>query len=1005
MDERKQELRALKKACKKEKRRTVTLWKSLGIFFLVLAIVMTPLSIVAKIFDNTLAAMMGGRFWEVIDEDPNANYFTEDFASDEERLAAGKDICYQVEAEGAALLMNNGALPLAEGAKVSTLSTSSVNIVYGGTGSGNVDASKADNLKVALEKSGLVVNPTLWDFYLTGEGAKYSRDYGAGESAALLGSFNIGEAPWSVYTEDVKNSIAEYGDAVIITLSRIGGEGADAKGAKPGETNYLALDQNEKDMLAGAAQLKKDGKIKSIIVLINTSNALQVDFLKDDTYGVDACLWIGGVGAYGTNAVTDILAGKVNPSGSLVDTYCYDNFSAPAMKNAVPVVYEGYDGKNIPDYAETYLIYQEGIYVGYKYYETRYEDFVMGTEKVGSYAYGDDVAFPFGHGLSYTGFAYSDMLVNYDEKQDMFLISVTVTNTGDVAGKETVQVYAQSPYTDYDKENKVEKAAVQLIGFGKTDILEPGASQTVLVEVQKRDMAAFDAYGKGTYIMDAGDYYLTVATDSHNAVNNVLAAKGFTVESTEGRMDTDGNAALTYKYTQEAFDDKTYATSANGTQITNQLSLADPNLYEGTEGQNVTWLSRSDWEGTYPSDQQIVLKLTDLLIKDLQRMRYNAEDYETVEMPTLGADNGLKLVEMIGLEFDDPKWQQLLDQLTYDEMVALIGDSFHWRMPAASVQAPGSRDENGPQGLTVALFGSALGVETTAFTSEDVMAATFNAKLMYQVGNIIGNDCLAADVSCLYGPGANMHRMPYGGRNFEYYSEDGFLSGAVCAAEVKGIQEKGVDVVIKHFALNDSEQDRIGLGVWVNEQAAREIYLKAYQAAFEDSGANGVMTAYTRWGAVWSGGVKGLMTNIMRKEWGNNGMSITDNVITPMVTGADGVLAGTTTYDAMLPNIVNELPGYENDPVIVTAMRNACHHNLYALANSSAMNGIGPDTRIEAKVLPVVTIAQTAMIVLWVLYVAALIPWILGKRKWKKSEAYLSYKTMKQALKDEKKAK
>ena len=1005
MDERKLELKALKKACKKEKKRTVTLWKTLGIIFLVLAIILTPLSVVAKIFDNTLAAMMGGRFWDVIDEDPNAVYFAEDFASDEERLAAGEDICYQVEAEGAALLMNNGALPLKAGAKVSTLSTSSVNIVYGGTGSGNVDASKADSLKVALEKSGLVVNPTLWDFYITGEGAKYSRDYGEGESAALLGSFNIGEAPWSIYTEDVKNSIAEYGDAVIVTLSRIGGEGADAKGAKPGETNYLALDQNEKDMLAGAAQMKKDGKVKSIIVLINTSNALQVDFLKDDTYGVDAVLWIGGVGAYGTNAVTDILAGKVNPSGSLVDTYCYDNFSAPAMKNAVPVVYEGYDGKNIPDYAETYLIYQEGIYVGYKYYETRYEDFVMGTGKAGSYKYGDDVAFPFGYGLSYTAFDYSDMTVTYDATADQFAVAVKVTNNGEMAGKETVQVYAQSPYTEYDKENKVEKAAVQLIGFGKTGVLEAGASETVTVYVDKRDMAAFDTYGTGTYILDAGDYYLTVATDSHNAVNNVLAAKGFTVESTEGRMDADGNAALTYKYTQDVFDDKTYATSANGTQITNQLSLADPNLYEGTQGQNVTWLSRSDWEGTYPSDEQIVLKLTDLLIEDLQRIRYDAADYETVEMPTLGAENGIKLVDMIGLDYDDPKWQQLLDQLTYDEMVAMIGDSFHWRMPAASVQAPGSRDENGPQGLTVALFGSALGVETTAFTSEDVMAATFNTELMYKVGNIIGNDCLAADVSCLYGPGANMHRMPYGGRNFEYYAEDGFLAGQICAAEVKGIQEKGVDVVIKHFALNDSEQDRIGLGVWVNEQAAREIYLKAYQAAFEESGANGVMTAYTRWGAVWSGGVKGLMTNIMRKEWGNNGMSITDNVITPMVTGADGVMAGTTTYDAMLPNIVNELPGYEKDPVIVTAMREACHHNLYALANSSAMNGIGANTRIEVKTLPIVVIAWTVTVVVWVLFAGAAVLWTVGKRKWKMTEAYLNYQTMKQALKDEKKEK
>lgn len=675
------------------------------------------------------------------------------------------------------------------------------------------------------------------------------------------------------------------------------------------------------------------------------------------------------------------------------------------MKNSIPVTYGGYDGENIPNYAETYLIYQEGIYVGYKYYETRYEDYVMGTGNAGAYAYGDDVAFPFGHGLSYTGFEYSNMAVTYNAETDQFEVTVTVTNTGSVAGKETVQVYAQSPYTQYDKDNKVEKAAVQLIGFGKTAVLEPGASETVKVLVDKRDLAAYDTYGAGTYILDAGDYYLTVATDAHNAANNILAAKGYTPESTQNRMDAAGNAALSYKYTQEAFDAETYSVSANSTKITNQLSLADPNLYEGTKGQNVTWLSRSDWEGTYPSDQQIVLQLTELLIKDLQKIRYNPEDYETVEMPTLGADNGLKLVDMIGLDYDDPKWESLLDQLTFDEMVSLIGDSFHWRMPADSVQAPGSRDENGPQGLTVALFGSTLGVETTAFTSEDVMAATFNTELMYQVGNIIGNDCLAADVSCLYGPGANMHRMPYGGRNFEYYSEDGFLSGAICAAEVKGIQDKGVDVVIKHFALNDSEQDRIGLGVWLNEQAAREIYLKAYQAAFEESGANGVMTAYTRWGAVWSGGVKGLMTNILRKEWGNNGMSITDNVITPMVTGADGVMAGTTTYDAMLPYITNELPGYENDPVMVTAMREACHHNLYALANSSAMNGIGADTVIKSKELSLLTTVRAVMIVLWVLFVPCLVLWIMGKNKWKKTEEYLNYRTMKNALAAEKKAK
>ena len=1001
MDERKMQRKAIKKAYKKARRKAIQPWKFFAILCLVLTLILVPAGVVLGMFDNAMAAFMGGDFWDVQNEDPNAIYFAEDFNSHEERLSAGAAICYQVEAEGAALLMNNGVLPLASGSKVSTLSTSSVNIVYGGTGSGNVDASKADSLKVALEKSGFTVNPTLWDFYTTGAGAAYSRESGAGETAALMGSFNIGEAPWSVYTQDVKDSIATYGDAVIITLSRIGGEGSDAKGANPADTNYLSLDQNEKDMMAAAALMKAEGKIKSIIVLINTSNALQVDFLKNNEYGVDACLWIGGVGAYGTNAVTDILAGKVNPSGSLVDTYCYDNFSAPAMKNAVPVTYAGYDGQNIPNYAETYLIYQEGIYVGYKYYETRYEDFVMGTGNAGNYAYGDDVAFPFGHGLSYTTFEYSNMKVKYDAATDKYLVTLNVKNTGDMAGKETVQVYFQSPYTQYDIENGVEKASVALIGFGKTDVLEPGASATVAIEVDRRDMASYDTYGAGTYILDAGDYYLTVATDAHNAVNNILAAKGYTVDSTDGRMDAEGDEKLTYKWTQDAFDAETYSVSANGTKIENQLSMGDPNLYEGTEGQNVTWLSRNDWAGTYPSDEQIVLQLTDMLIADLQRCRYlsNPGEYGDVQMPTLGADNGLKLIDLMGKDYNDPDWQKLLDQLTYTEMVALIGDSFHWRMPAESVQAPGSRDENGPQGLTVALFGSTLGVDTTAFTSEDVMAATFNTELLYKVGNIIGNDCLAANVSCLYGPGSNMHRMPYGGRNFEYYSEDGFLAGQICAAEVLGIQEKGVDVVIKHFALNDSEQDRIGLGVWINEQAAREIYLKAYQAAFEESGANGVMTAYTRWGAVWSGGLKGLMTGILRKEWGNNGMSITDNVITPMVTGADGVLAGVTTYDAMLPNINNELPGYENDPVIVSAMREACHHNLYALVNSSAMNGITANSVIIAHELPLVKNVKTFSLVIGIAFVVFTALWIWGTTKLKKTEAYAAYKEMKKQKK------
>ncbi len=989
MDEKKKEYKARKKAYNKARRKAIRPWKGLTFLSAVIAIIMIPLTVVLSMFDNTVAAFVGGSFWELKNEDASAQYFTSDFETAEEMTEYGIEICKQVEAEGAALLLNeNNALPLAAGSKVSCFSGSSVNLVYGGTGSGNIDASTADTLKSALEGAGMEVNGSLWDFYNSEEAAPYARFDGDFTSSA-----KVGEVPWDAYPQEVLDSVASYGDAAIVTFSRVGGEGADLEYA---DTNYLALNEDEKDMMANLASMKADGTIGKIIVLINTANPLQVDFLKNNEYGVDACLWIGDVGISGINAVAEILAGTINPSGSLVDTYCYDNYSAPAMANFVPTTYEGYEEGIIPDNAKSYMIYQEGIYVGYKYYETRYEDYVMGTGNAGSYAYGDEVAFPFGYGLSYTEFAYSDMEVNYNAANDQFEVKVTVTNTGDTySGKETVQVYSQSPYTTYDVENKVEKPSVALCGFAKTDILAPGESQDVTVIVEKRDLASFDAYGAGTYILDEGDYYLTVATDAHNAVNNTLAAKGYTTETSEGRMDADGDAALAYKWTQDSFDATTYSTSVNGTQITAQLTQSDLNLYEGNGGQSVTYLTRNDWMGTYPTEIT-QLALTEQLIKNLQDIQYDPADYEAVEMPTLGADNGLKLIDMYGKEYDNPDWEKLLDQLTFDEMVSMIGDSFHWTMPMESVQAPGTREENGPQGLTASLLGSdKTQLKATAFTSEDVMAATFNVDLMTEVGKVIGNNCLHANIACLYGPGNNIHRTPYGGRNFEYYSEDGFLSGKISQYEVAAIQAKGVDVVMKHFALNDCEQDRIGLGVWLGEQAAREIYLKAFQAPFEYGDANGVMMAYTRWGTQWSGANKGLVTGIMRNEWGSNGKSITDNVLTTYVNGVDGILAGTSYYDAMMPYVTKLLPQYKNDPVIVSAMKEACHHNLYALVNSCGINGLGKDTIVKAKGLTVILVCRTLAIVFSVLFVLSLVMWIVNKKKFNKSEICISFKEYK----------
>ncbi len=988
--------------------------KFMCVILVILMIIMIPVNVVVRMFDNTLSLLVpGNTFWALVNEDPNAIYYKSDYSSEAERIARGNVLCYQVEAEGAALLLNDGILPLKSGAKVSTLSTNSINLTYGGTGSGNVDASKADNLKAALEKSGLAVNATLWDWYNSKEAQSIIKEMtkaaGAseGESAVLAGQAPILEIDIEKYPASVKDSIAAYGDAVIITFSRVGGEGYDCsfpgyEGQKDAQ-NYLELDARERKLLAYAEELKKAGKIKGIVVLINTSNALQVDFLND--YDVDACLWVGGLGISGTNAVTNILAGKVNPSGSLVDTYCYDNFSSPAMQNFIAQTYGGFNAENpqIPENASTYMVYQEGIYVGYKYYETRYADAVMGKGNAGDYAtqYGKEVAFPFGYGLSYTTFEYSNMKVTKGTNEygeACYNVTITVTNTGSIGGKETVQVYLSSPYTQYDIDNKIEKAAVQLIGFDKVYVF-PGASETITIQIDERDMAAYDAYGAGTYILDEGTYRLTVATDAHNAVNNILAAQGYT---TEDGMDAEGNAKLVYGWDMK-FDKETYSVSLNGTKIENQLQDADPNVYFGKD--TVTFLSRNDWAGTWPTES-VKLNLIDSMVKELTEGRWATmgKDYFEVpaewnKMPILNAKNGLSLYDMFEMDedkdgimaakdYDDPAWAKLLQNVTIDELIEM-GDCFHWRHPVVSVNAPGSRDENGPQGLTVSLFGAGLGAEATAFTSEDVMAATFNLDLMYEVGRMIGNDCLDAGVSCLYGPGANTHRTPYGGRNFEYYSEDGFLAGEMGGIEVKGIRSKGIDVVMKHFALNDCEQDRLGQAAWLTEQAAREIYLKAFQKALEENdGLGGVMTAYTRWGTTWSGMHQGLMSGILRGEWGNKAMSITDNILVTYCNGADAVLAGgVTCFDAMLPYAVNALKETKEDPVVVNAMVEAMHHNLYTIINSAAMNGVGPDTTVKAVTPGIINIITIATVVIFVLTVF----FFVIKRKIKKNRAQQQY--------------
>lgn len=891
--------------------------------------------------------------------DEDAVYYENDFDSVEELEAHDRQVAEQLTGEGAVLLKNeNQALPLAKNAKLSLFSHSSVDIATCGTGSADIDTSNAPTLRQALEATGFAVNDVLWDFYATGAGSGYMRKPVKGMHGLQGGraTYHVNEVPTEVYTEDVTSSFAAFGDAAVVTITRVSGELFDmpADGFVDG-INSLELTQEEKDMF----KMIEAAGFEKTVVLINSTNPIECDFLADGQYGIDAALWIGYTGTWGLNGVADILCGDVNPSGRLVDTYCRDNTTAPAMVGFYGGTYTnagederfydaiagGLDGNT------NYNLYQEGIYVGYRYYETRYEDSVLKQGNTDGYDYGADVAYPFGYGLSYTDFAWSGYGVSFDPTADEFSILVTVTNRGECAGKEVVQVYFQSPYTAYDRENKIEKAAVELCGFAKTQILEPGDSETVTVRVPREELASYDRNGAKTYILDAGDYYLTAAKDAHQAVNNVLAAKGYT--EADG-MDGAGNTDFAYRYHNGELDTATYAVStATGAPVTNRFDDADLNYY----GEEMTYLSRSDWTGTWPVERTN-LAANEKMMEGLFRYQtYEPEADTEAEMPVMGSDNGLTLAQFIGKDYEDESWEKLLDQLTYEEMAELIGKGYHNTALIESVSKPVTVDDNGPQGFTQTLTG--ITECHCAYSDENIMAATFNEALMEEVGRALGNDMLDLGASGLYGPAMNIHRTAYSGRNFEYYSEDGFLSGKIAAAQIRGIQSKGAYVYVKHYAFNDSETNCRCVSTFLNEQAAREVYLKPFEMAVTEGGAKNVMNSFSRVGTEWAGAHKGLMTDVLRGEWGMDGFAITDfsgnsmfasyGILLKSFDVAHGLLAGTDIWDSSAAQWTDDLMKlYKGDPVITNAMRQASHRILYTVANSHAMNGFTEDTIIRA---------------------------------------------------------
>ena len=555
-----------KKNTKAKRGSGVKKWSILTAVFAILTVVSIVGTNIALSAGQAINIFLKTDTYKIVDKGngkEDTTYFESDFDSVEELEENGKKVAEQLHTEGSVLLKNNGVLPLKKDAKVSTLSHSSVDMVTCGTGAADIDTSNAPTLKEALESRGVSVNSTLWDFYTKGAGKEYVRTPGKEanqENQSGRAGWHINEVPASAYTNEVKSSFAQYKDAAIVTISRISGEGSDlaVDEFKDGK-NVLSLTAEEQDMLKMAKS-----NFENVIVLINSTNALECDFIDNEEYGIDAVLWIGYTGGWGLNGVADILVGNANPSGRLVDTYCYDNTTTPSMESIYGADYTNYDPKDEEHWYSVangqldgnhhYITYQEGIYVGYRYYETRYEDIVMGTANVGDYDYATTVAYPFGYGLSYTEFEYSNFKAEYNKDTDSFDVEVDVTNTGDVAGKEVVQIYFQSPYTEYDKENGIEKAAVELCGFDKTEVLEPGASETVKINVPREELACYDSNNAKTYILDAGDYYLTAAKNAHDAVNNVLAVKGYTKAN---GMTEDGNTELTFQYNNKELDTKT----------------------------------------------------------------------------------------------------------------------------------------------------------------------------------------------------------------------------------------------------------------------------------------------------------------------------------------------------------------------------------------------------------------------------------------------------------------
>jgi len=786
-------------------------------------------------------------------------------AGDAARLNGAK-VAEEIANEGIVLLKNaDDLLPLTSG-KLNVFGYAAYNIRYGGSGSGGGDASSATDLFAGLSNAGIAYNETLDAFYRAQKdiSQKGSSNGLISVLVTMLGRPITDEPAIDYLSHDVLAQAKDYSDTALVVIGSDGVEATDFT------RDALKLTKNRSDLLDQVC-----ANFDNVIVVINAGNAMELGFF-DQYPSIKAALWIGTPGPRGCLSLGNILEGKVNPSGRLTDTYAYDAASSPASVNFGDYKYDNIEGMS-------FINYNEGIYVGYRYYETRY----LGDEA----GYKAAVQFPFGYGLSYTSFDWKT--TDFSATGDTVNVSVAVENTGNVPGKDVVEVYFSAPYTA----GGIEKSAIELAGYAKTNQLAPGESETVTVSFPLRDMSSYDMKDTQAYVLDAGEYAVKIGRSVHDIVDQ----KTLTVPET-----------IVYK-TDEVTE----------TELSNLFGYGDGGL---------TYLSRNDWTGTFPNNDNLSHVASDAALSGAAGQQPAADESA---MPTTGADNGLLLKDLKGLPYDDAKWQSFLDQFTAAELKEVFVNAAYRTVPVERLGIPQAILLDGPAGIN-SLFSK---VTAMSYPTEVVLASTWNNDLIYRFGEAVGAEANAYGVSGWYAPGMNLHRTPQGGRNFEYFSEEPLLSGKIAASMVSGAQSKHIIVTMKHFVLNDQETNaRSGIYVWANEQAIRELYLRPFEITVKEGKVTGAMSSFVHIGYKWCGGNPELLEQVLRKEWGFVGVVTTDAVLGNFMDANLALHNGNDLMLAVMPTnnrrYLDEL--FAKDPVGVSkGLRERMHNFCYALVNDT----------------------------------------------------------------------